>query len=379
MRVLHIVPLISDAAEYGGPVRGTLRQSVATQDLGHSATVLALWRGSDAPPSEMWGIQVVARRFLRVPIHRLGGGISITALWWLIWRSTSFDVVHVHAGRDLWVVLAMFILRLRKIPYVWQTHGMLNLRKSFAIKSYDAVLVRPAMRGAAAMFYLTPFEKRSLEAFKETDRLQLLINGVDAPDASPPQLKPSPLKVVFCARLHERKRAIDLVRAVINLRQSGEQVELTLYGPDEGALPEILELIRLSGHASYVRYGGALAYELVRPALREYNVCVLPSVNEPFPNSVLEGLASGLAVVCTSSCGLAPYLRGSEAGIVIEPGVENIRTALESLIRRDGLIEQYGERGLQLARSTFSMRAVATSLEESYERTAELSARLDAT
>ena len=366
MRVLHIVPLISDAAEYGGPVRGTLRQSVATQEIGHSAKVLALWKGTTSPPTDMWGVPVTTRRFLRVPIHRLGGGFSVTAIWWLYLNSRTFDVVHIHAGRDLWVMLAMVILRLRGVPYVWQTHGMLNLRTSSAIRLYDFLLVRPAMRQATAMFYLTPFEKRALAAFGETDRLELLINGVDAPDSDPPPLEPSPLKVVFCARLHERKRAIDLVRAVISLRQTGANIELTLYGPDEGALAPILQLIRESGHTESVRYGGALAYELVRPTLRQYNVCVLPSVNEPFPNSVLEGLASGLAVVCTSSCGLAPYLRESGAGIVIEPGAESIQAALETLMRANELIEQYGELGLDLARSRFSMHAVATRLEQTY-------------
>ena len=356
--------------QFRGRVRrtGTLRQSVASIPLGVEPTVLALWRGDGPRPESMWDIPVVLRRYWRIPIHHLGGGISLTALWWLLIHARRFDVVHVHAGRDLWVMLAMLVLRVRRVPYIWQTHGMLNRRDSGPIRVYDFLLVRGSMKSASTMLYLTPFEKRALEQFRVARRLELVINGVDSPDASAPSNADSGVRAVFVARLHPRKRAIDLTNAVFSLRAEGRDVELVLYGPDEGALAEIQAAIAAAGADPGVRYGGALSYEEVRPTLRRYNVAVLPSVNEPFPNSLLEAMASGLGVVCTASCGLAPYIERANAGMVVEPGEDGIRGALVSLLDGgESKIREYGERALELTRSTFSMNAIATRLRELYE------------
>ena len=46
----------------------------------------------------------------------------------------------------------------------------------------------------------------------------------------------------------------------------------------------------------------------------------LPSRHEPFPNSLLEALASGLASICTEECGLAPYIVEGKACLVVEHG-----------------------------------------------------------
>jgi glycosyltransferase involved in cell wall biosynthesis len=369
LKILHVVPLIDDAASYGGPVRNTFRQSEAQVALGQRVHVLSLWKGAGERPRAKWGIPLITFPYVKLPLHQLASMWSVSALLWLLLRGHRYDVVHLHAGRDLWVMACALVLRSKGVPYVWQTHGMLAPRPSLPMRVYDAVLTRRAIAGASSFMYLTPYERRDLEAFARLRRSVLIVNGVDAPADSPPSgMDTGPLHVVFASRLHERKRAIDLVDAGALLINEGHDLNIDIYGPDEGALPALLLRIESLGVSERIRYAGSLPYEAVRDKLAEYNTFVLPSVNEPFPNALLESLATGLASVCTTSCGLAPYVSEAGAGLVVEPGPAGIARALRQLASDPDSRRAFGQKGLQLAKQEFSMDSVARKMIAEYER-----------
>jgi glycosyltransferase involved in cell wall biosynthesis len=368
MKILHIVPLVDDDASYGGPVRNTFRQSEAQVQAGHRVHVLSLWRGRGKRPTAKWGIPLVTFGYTKLPLHKLASLWSLSAVLWVYLRGPRYEVVHLHAGRDLWVLACALVLRLQNVPYVWQTHGMLSPRQQLLMRVYDRLLTRPAVAGASSFMYLTPYERRDLEAFSSLRRAVLIVNGVDAPAECPPEgMDEGGLKVVFASRLHERKRAVDLVDAAAQLLSEGYDLRVDIYGPDEGALPALLERIAEANVQGRVRYAGALPYEAVRATLADYNTFVLPSVNEPFPNALLESLATGLASVCTTSCGLAPYVSDAEAGLVVEPGAEGVARALRTLSDDPALRAHFGRRGLELARAEFSMDGIARKMILEYE------------
>jgi len=369
MRILHVVPIVSENAAYGGPTRGTLRQAHELVRRGHEVTVLALSPDVREMTSEVEDALTVIRfPLVRLPGHRFAGAFSARALRWLRESGARFDLVHLHSGRELFPLLAMRILRSQRMPYVLQTHGMLSPRTSPVHRVYDALLTRPAVRHAYAVLSLTPFETRELETFVPADRIQRLVNGVEPILNESIAVDTPALRVIFVSRLHERKRPADLLAAVTRVRGTGVDVSVDFFGPDEGALTMLMEQIERTNAREYARYGGTLAYGDVRGVFTAYNVFVLPSVNEPFPNALLEAMASGLAVVCTDSCGLAPYIRDAGAGIVTVPGPEGIASALEQLVPYPGVRAGLGESALRLVREKFSMRAVGTSLQTIYEQ-----------
>ncbi|MCX5375753.1 glycosyltransferase [Streptomyces sp. NBC_00091] len=73
----------------------------------------------------------------------------------------------------------------------------------------------------------------------------------------------------------------------------------------EGELPAVRARITALGLADRFTVPGALSSTEVRTELRRAHVYVLPSVDEPFPMSVLEALAVGVPPVVTHSNGLA--------------------------------------------------------------------------
>ncbi|WP_229565664.1 glycosyltransferase [Rhodococcus sp. RDE2] len=369
MKVLHIVPLVSDDSAFGGPVRGTARQSHALTEKGHECQILGLWRGAGDTPDEVLGVPATLYKFKRLPGHRFATALSLAPLRWIARNRKSVDVVHVHAGRDLWILLSMLLMRTLKIQYVWQTHGMLAPRNRLVYKLYDLVLTTPALRGASQLLYLTDYERRDLEAVGREGGLVHVVNGVEnigelADSLSLPSS--NEFRLAFISRIHPRKRLIDLVKAVEKVNEQGSNVYLDIYGPDEGALAEVTEEINNRSLVSHVSYKGALKYSEVRSTLREYHTMVLPSVNEPFPNIVLESLASGVPVILTNSCGLAPYIEDYKAGIVVEPGVDGLTRGIIEMMENPLEREHLRKAGLKLAEDKFTMSGVATELANIY-------------
>ena len=365
--MLHVVPLMSTRAEYGGPAKGTLRQADRLARAGHDVAVVTLWRGAVPAAKTENGARVIAFPARHIPFsHQFGGLFSVAPLLWLARSRRTFDVLHVHAGRELWVLLFMLFARLLRLPFVVQTHGMLNPRGGFGHRLFDTLLTAPAYRKAATAFYLTNYERRSLERLRWFRRLDLLVNGVDAiADQLPPETLSPEMHVITTARLHPRKHIPDLVDAVARVAGMGVPIDLRIYGPDEGDLDQVRARIAANEAESYVSYGGPIDYSRVGDELLLSNVYVLPSRAEPFPNSLLEALCRGLASVCTTECGLAPYISKYEAGIVVEPGVDGITKALLELVD-PAVRELLGERALQMCEAEFSMNRVLEMLAAGY-------------
>ena len=100
--------------------------------------------------------------------------------------------------------------------------------------------------------------------------------------------------------------------------------------------------------------------------MRQATLYVLPSVDEPYPMSVLEAMSVGLPVVVTDSCGLAPFVGEHDAGIVTDHTVESLADALRTLVADPERAAAMGARGRDAVRAERSMAAIAQRLEHFY-------------
>jgi glycosyltransferase involved in cell wall biosynthesis len=363
--ILHIVPYAGAGGLYGGPARGTFKQAAAATRARNKADVLSL--GSETVAESRGDVRYHQYRAHRLPLWpRFAGLYSVGAIWWAWKNARSYDVIHIHTGRELWVQVVMRGLRWRGVPFVWQTHGMLSPRASVFIRAYDTVLTKPALRAAARVLSLTAYEDRDIRRVWSGVALERLTNAIEDPVAQAPATSWSGvLRVVFISRLHPRKRVLDLARAVLDLRVEGRAVTLAVFGPDEGDLAGLTWLMG-EDHEGAISYGGPLDYEDVRAVLSGYDLLALPSVLEPFPNIVLEAMATGIPTLCTNQCGIAADISANNAGLVIEPGVKPIRDALDGVMNDPGCLADYGVRGLQLVKDRFDVPSLWRDLDRIY-------------
>lgn len=184
------------------------------------------------------------------------------------------------------------------------------------------------------------------------ERVKVIHNGVDLATFHPPPQRPGsgPVKVLCHGRLDPNK-GFDLVaQAVSELRDEGVDVTLSVAGAKQvwGLSPEEAEsyweglFATLSGGVG--SYMGRIAPDDLPPILREHDAaCAVSRTADPFPLSPLEAMASGCAVVVSNLGGLPEMVREGD-GLVVDPKVDAVKSALGRISRDRDLLAQ-----LQLA------------------------------
>ena len=179
-----------------------------------------------------------------------------------------------------------------RLPYVTQTHGMVMPDQSRRARVLDGALTVPVLLSGGCNYVLTDLEEAGLrEVLVGRGNIQRLPNGVrvgvarveDGPAGEPAD-------VLFLARLQSRKRVMDFLEMAAILHSRNRPARFSIVGPDEGELPRLRRGISELGLHGLVTYEGALPPERVQARLLRASVYVLPSVDEPFPMSLLESL-----------------------------------------------------------------------------------------
>ena len=138
---------------------------------------------------------------------------------------------------------------------------------------------------------------------------------------------------------------------------------------DGKCAPAWRELVQALGLEDRVHFVGHVPHDVLALQYRAAEVFVLPSDREGMSNSLLEALASGLAVVSTDTGG-ASELIGS-AGLIVPTGeVEPLAAAIESLVRDRSVVQRMQAEATRRARN-LTWRSVADRYRELYEQAAQ--------
>jgi glycosyltransferase involved in cell wall biosynthesis len=372
VNVLQVVTLVTPDGAYGGPLRVAFNQAREIREHGHCVTIVGACRGYSEPPETVDDTAVHLSKARRViPFIGISGISSPAAIMWIFRHRRQIDVVHVHLGRDLVTMPAAMLALLLKKRLVIQTHGMISKSDKAVAPLLDRVLTRPVLRRADVVLYLSSRER------EEIMEIESAIDGVHLPNGVPETEETADprdglLDVLFLARLHERKRPTLFVEAAAELLAEGNAARFSMVGPDGGEAAHVCGAInRLGDYSSAIVWEGPLAPDETGERMVRASIYVLPSIDEPFPMSVLEAMAVGLPVVVTESCGLADVVRQSGSGIVVDHSKQSLVDAMRTLLDDPGLRVEMGTAARKTAREQFSMQAVGDALVAIYSLQAD--------
>ena len=274
----------------------------------------------------------------------------------------SYDAVHIHLARDLITLPAAMFLSRRGANFVVQPHGMVVPDARIRARVFDFLGVRRVLRRASSVVAYEGVDDKALWALSRGDAsIKFSVNGVECGGLT--NGEPStPNEVMFMARLHPRNRVMAFAEMARILNGRHVPCRFVVVGPDEGDLQELQSFIQAHRLEGIFEYEGPIPYSEVRRRLGRSEVFVLPSINEPFPVTVLEAMAIGTPCVITDSCGLAPYFREDTAGLVTDGTPTGMADAVERLIREPAVRESIVRNAEQSIQDRFSIRAVVDAL-----------------
>src|SRR5581483_1034760 len=150
------------------------------------------------------------------------------------------------------------------------------------------------------------------------------------PTKSSADRRPGPPRILFASDASARNKAVDLaLTAVTDLRAEGSEVELVLGGPGDHSWALDGLGRRRSEAERAVRVLGVGDLSDLPGRYRDADVTVLPSRGEAFGLVLVESLASGTPVVCSTSGGMAEIVGDAPVGRVFRHNdVDDLRRAL---------------------------------------------------
>lgn len=157
-------------------------------------------------------------------------------------------------------------------------------------------------------------------------------------------------KFVFLGRAERRKGIIELNEVIQNLIYQKQPFNFEFIGP----IPDSMKI----KHDSIIYHGEIRDAQKIKSILSQNDILVCPSWSEGFPNVILEGMASGLAIIATN-VGAVAAMVSNKNGWLIEPAnkVQLEHSFIEAINLKD--LYSKKEKSLQLVQSTFNWDIIA--------------------
>ncbi|MEO7458365.1 MAG: glycosyltransferase [Gemmatimonadaceae bacterium] len=287
-------------------------------------------------------------------------------------RDHAVDVVHAH---DRYAnIFAVPWARLARTPAIiaskrWGSisarHGVGN---RLAYRLAHLVLANSRAVGASL----------SVEDGVGSERVVVVPNFVDDVAFEPPpeawrtdlrrelSLADDALVVGIVANLRAIKDHATLLHAIAALRSRFPALVLVAVGAGDQRAP-LEQLAASLGIADVVRFAGSRPN---RPNLNFlFDLSVLTSISEGFPNSLVEAMAASRAVVATSVGGVADAVTHGETGLLVPPrDPAQLAEAMASLLGDRAARARMGAAGLAKAQRDFGAPQVLHNIEALYER-----------
>lgn len=368
MRIVHLYK------DYFPPVRGGIEQTVhllatSQANCGHEVVVLTSAHGARRTTVEVVdGVQVIRvaewARWMSTPmcpsmpfhLARLGaadvwhlhfpsppGEVS----WWMV-RPLGALVVTYHSD----VVRQASVMSIYG-PLVRALLG----RADVILPTSENYIVFSALLGRYRHKCLVVPSGVDLERFQASPTVTARAAGLRACYGGP--------FVLFVGRLRYYK-GIDVLLAAMPSVEG--RLVIVGDGPEEGALRAQHAALGLGDR---VRFAGAVSHEELIAHLAAADVGVLPSTypSEAFGLSMVEMMASGLAVVCTElGTGTSFVNVEGETGLVVPPRDRDaLAAALNRLLGDPALRGRLGAAGRKRARALFSREAMVRGVQAAYE------------
>ncbi|MCW5516900.1 glycosyltransferase [Muriicola sp. Z0-33] len=367
MKIDHVISTIDNAS--GGPSRSITHLVTKLAEF-NKAVYQHIHCGETNDPiisefSESNLSLSFYKRNLLGKLSGLGSNISIAP-------NTIF---HGHGLWELPVHQMANMAQQNDIPYIISPHGMLNswsfrqksLKKKLALGIYQ----RRDIKLASCLHATAKMEARDLRQLGYTNPIAVIPNGIPMDKFPQKHYNQSHSKktVLFLSRVVENKGVGELITAWSKLsRHITKDWNIKIVGDGRKEyINQLRKLIKSNGQEDTINLVGPLYGEEKIKAFQQASLFVLPTYSENFGMVVAEALACGIPVITTKG---APWedLITNECGWWIDVGLEPLMKALElALSCSVNDLGKMGDNGRNLIEQKYSMRVVASQMNELYE------------
>ena len=156
-----------------------------------------------------------------------------------------------------------------------------------------------------------------------------------------------PFRVIYCGRLQEEQKRIDLVlETLIKACQLEPRLVATVVG--DGRLEECQEIVHCAGMDDRIAFTGRLNPEAVKALLPDHQAMLLMSDYEGLPVALLEAMAAGVVpVVRDIPSGIPELIHDGKTGLLVSDSCDQAAAALVRLSNEPDLWNHCSENSIE--------------------------------
>lgn len=256
-------------------------------------------------------------------------------------------------------------------PYVTMSQNMLPFdftelkRFGFSILTIKfyllSILQRITFNRSSGIIFLTNYAKEIIEK-KITNKNVLLeiiphgisdvfYNKIDTFRTVHQFTVENPCKIIYISIIDMYKHQWKVAEATIILKKRGYDIQLTFVGPYYAPALKKLNKVLVSNNSdsSHITYIGEISYEKLHLEIQKSDIYLFASSCENMPNILIEGMASGIPIVCSDKRPMTDIL--SDAGLYFNyENPESIANSIEKLINSHDLRKNLSNKAQLLSR-----------------------------
>lgn len=370
----------------GGTTRAVADLSSALAGRGHQVTV---WTGEvpdGAPVGEskpgmptIMKVGVILGRLPRFSRHERARLRSLLS---------GYDIIHLHGMWSLAnVQIGQDALR-AGVPYVTTVHGMLDnwstAQGKLHKRAFMALWGKSHLERAGVVQLTATAEESQAKKWFPKGRAMVVSNILDLVpfrDAPGPEMARQRFPrlaqigsngarepmVLFLSRVHHKKGADTLMRAVAEVNARGVPCVLAIAGTgDDAYVASLKQLGETLGIAERVVWTGHIGGPVKISLYQAADIFALPTHSENFGYVFPEAMASGTPVLTTRGVDIWPELESSGAATILDVSVEAFANELHRLLTDHAALAAMRAKAKPWTFETFNEAAITAQYEAMY-------------
>jgi L-malate glycosyltransferase len=244
------------------------------------------------------------------------------------------DMIHVHSPRATLMISIATTLANYKGILITTAHGWIPKR----LKLHKPIekIYTTSLKKYNKIIAVSNEVKETLIAnnFK-SENIFTIYNGVETYPSYRNTVKGTK-RIIFLGRFVEEKGISYLAEAIRNISKGelNNEFNFDFYG--DGPLKVLITDLIKELDSSQVRYCGFLNPNKVITSISDYDLLVMPSLQEGFPYTLVESFSVGVPVIATRVGGIPEALKDGYNGYLVEPkNSKDLQAAIEKFLQME--------------------------------------------